>query len=216
MTHFILKGEPVESLDMNLAAFFQWLLRATLQGSLLVCLILAIKLTLWDKLPARWHYCLWLVLLVRLSLPWAPQSRLSIYNLVPRSLPSYLASRGPAENVAGAMPQAPEPQRGTEPISAPAQGEALSRGQDAAAVASSPVIASRHNGSAAGVGRRSYAESAAGMAPWLWLAGCLVLGGYRYYRGVLSHRTINELHNVIIVPYRVLALDEVDLVLDND
>ena len=70
----------METFDIHLTAFVHWLLRATLQGSLLVCLILAIKLALRNRLPARWHYCLWLVLLVRLVLPWAPQSHLSIYN----------------------------------------------------------------------------------------------------------------------------------------
>lgn len=41
----------MESLDASLAAFCQWLLKATLQGSLLVCLILAIKLVPLAKFP---------------------------------------------------------------------------------------------------------------------------------------------------------------------
>jgi beta-lactamase regulating signal transducer with metallopeptidase domain len=91
MICFISKGETVGSLDTSLTAFFQWLLKATLQGSLLVCLILLVKAVLRERLLARWHYCFWLVLLVRLILPWAPQSRLSIYNLIPQSLPSHRA-----------------------------------------------------------------------------------------------------------------------------
>jgi len=68
---------------MNLTAFWPWLLKTTLQGSLLAVLILLIRTILGDRLPARWHYGLWLVLLVRLALPWAPQSRVSLYNLIP-------------------------------------------------------------------------------------------------------------------------------------
>ena len=75
----------MEALSTNLAAFWPWLLKATLQGSLLVCLIVLIKMIFRERLPARWHYALWLVLLLRLALPWAPQSRISIYSLISRS-----------------------------------------------------------------------------------------------------------------------------------
>ncbi len=66
-----------------LSFFFNSLLRSTLQVSVLVCLILLTKSLLRLKLRARWHYCLWLLLLVRILLPWAPQSNLSVFNLVP-------------------------------------------------------------------------------------------------------------------------------------
>ncbi|NQT01579.1 MAG: PD40 domain-containing protein, partial [Planctomycetes bacterium] len=75
----------MESLSMQLQPFFQWLLRTTLQASLLICLILFFQTVLRGRLGARWHYCLWLLLLIRLAIPWAPQSRLSIFNLIPQS-----------------------------------------------------------------------------------------------------------------------------------
>ena len=75
----------MELLHSSLLGLCAWLLRATLQGSLLICLILLIRQIGRNRLPAKWHYCLWLVLLVRLSLPWAPQSRLSIHNVLPLS-----------------------------------------------------------------------------------------------------------------------------------
>ena len=74
----------MEALNIQLSPFFQWLLKTSLQGSLLICLILLVKSVLRGKLPIRWHYYLWLLLLVRLALPWAPQSRLSIFNLIPQ------------------------------------------------------------------------------------------------------------------------------------
>ncbi|UCE46494.1 MAG: hypothetical protein JSW47_12830, partial [Phycisphaerales bacterium] len=61
--------------------FFEWLLRSTLQASIVVCLILLIQAALRNRLTARWHYALWMILVVRMALPWAPQSRFSIYNL---------------------------------------------------------------------------------------------------------------------------------------
>ena len=76
----------MESLSIQLQPFFQWLLRTTLQASLLICLILFFQTVLRSRLGARWHNCLWLLLFIRLAIPWAPQSRLSIFNLIPQSI----------------------------------------------------------------------------------------------------------------------------------
>ena len=45
-----------------------------------------VQLIFRGRLPVRWHYCLWLLLLIRLAIPWLPESRISIFNLVPRSI----------------------------------------------------------------------------------------------------------------------------------
>ncbi|MHC4144812.1 MAG: M56 family metallopeptidase, partial [Planctomycetota bacterium] len=37
-------------------------------------------------LPIRWHYFVWTLLLIRLAIPWLPESRVSIFNLIPRSV----------------------------------------------------------------------------------------------------------------------------------
>ena len=63
--------------------FFDWLLEATLIGSVVICLILAAQKMLGGRLGPRWCHALWLVLLMRMVLPWAPSSRLSLFNLVP-------------------------------------------------------------------------------------------------------------------------------------
>jgi bla regulator protein BlaR1 len=63
--------------------FFDWLLDATVIGSVVICLILAIQKTLGGKLGPRWSHALWLVLLIRMALPWAPSSRISLFNLIP-------------------------------------------------------------------------------------------------------------------------------------
>jgi beta-lactamase regulating signal transducer with metallopeptidase domain/Tol biopolymer transport system component len=63
--------------------FFDWLLETTLIGSVVICLILLIQKALGGKLGPRWCHALWLVLLIRMVLPWAPSSRLSLFNLIP-------------------------------------------------------------------------------------------------------------------------------------
>jgi beta-lactamase regulating signal transducer with metallopeptidase domain/Tol biopolymer transport system component len=177
-------------LGTNLSPFFAWLLRATLQGSFLVCLILLIKLVLRNRLPARWHYVLWLVLLVRLSLPWAPQSRLSIYNLlenpqwarpVARDVSAVGSESGPqgVPDVSHAAPQqvgpeggASESSRAAEPLSpapaAPLPGESV------------PIE-----------GYWRFAD-AAGVLPVFWLIGSVVFAGYVLARNMALWRAIRR------------------------
>jgi beta-lactamase regulating signal transducer with metallopeptidase domain len=76
----------MEALSMRLLPLFDWLLWTTVQAALLFCLILLVQLVLRSRLPIRWHYCLWLLLLIRLAIPWLPESRISVFNLVPRSM----------------------------------------------------------------------------------------------------------------------------------
>ena len=75
----------MEAFGINLSLFFEWLLKTTIQASVLICLIMLVKVVIRQKLPVRWHYYLWLLLLIRLALPWSPQSRISIFNLMPQS-----------------------------------------------------------------------------------------------------------------------------------
>jgi len=76
----------MEALSIRLLPFFDWLLWTTIQAALLFCLIMLVQLILRGRLPIRWHYCLWLLLLIRLTIPFLPESKMSIFNLVPRSI----------------------------------------------------------------------------------------------------------------------------------
>jgi len=76
----------MEALNMQLLRFFDWLLWTTIQGSMLVVLIVLIQKILRRRLPASWHYFVWTLLLIRLAMPWLPESKMSIFNLVPRSV----------------------------------------------------------------------------------------------------------------------------------
>ncbi len=81
--------------------FFQWLLHTSWQAAVLVCLILLVQRAWGRWLGARGSYCLWLVLLIRLVLPAAPPSRMSVYNLLPppRAVSYGLAATVPAGDV---------------------------------------------------------------------------------------------------------------------
>jgi|GEM_PF-7048503 Antirepressor regulating drug resistance, predicted signal transduction N-terminal membrane component len=66
---------------VRLSDIFAWILSTSLMASVLVFLILAAKGLLRDKLKPRWGYLLWLLLILRLVLPWAPESSFSLFNI---------------------------------------------------------------------------------------------------------------------------------------
>ncbi|WP_276918714.1 M56 family metallopeptidase [Aneurinibacillus aneurinilyticus] len=72
----------MERPNTSLSSFFDWVLETSIMASMLVGLILCMKVILQNKLSPRWHYMLWLVIIARLLLPWAPESSYSLYNLL--------------------------------------------------------------------------------------------------------------------------------------
>lgn len=81
----------MEALNLTPLPFFDWLLETTVVASILVCLILAAQRLLGHRLGPRWCHALWLILLVRMILPWTPSVSVDIGRLLPdfdRSLPS--------------------------------------------------------------------------------------------------------------------------------
>ncbi|MCF7958200.1 MAG: DUF3887 domain-containing protein, partial [Phycisphaerae bacterium] len=71
---------------ISIRYIFEWVMLTSMQASILIGLILIIQAGLRGRLAGRWHYGLWLLVVIRLIMPWVPQSRLSIYNLT--SVPS--------------------------------------------------------------------------------------------------------------------------------
>ena len=67
-------------------SFFPWLVQTSLRAGLLIVVILLLQRILGNRLGVRGRYCLWLLLLVRLAMPWTPPSRVSLYNLLPTSI----------------------------------------------------------------------------------------------------------------------------------
>jgi bla regulator protein BlaR1 len=157
----------MESVSVLLQPFWAWLARSTLQASILICLILLVQLLLRHKLGSRWCHALWLVLLLRMVLPWAPQSRASIFNLIPRS-DSPVGWHLPHRLPNGELKPALHTSVSTGDIPAPAG-------------ASSEPTPHRLSGSQdphfLSVGRQLTRSIGAGL-PLIWLAGVLVLGIY--------------------------------------
>ncbi len=69
-------------INVYLPHFFDWLIETSLMASILVGFILCIKVLFRNKLTPRWQYMLWIVLMIRLLLPWPPDSSYSIYSLL--------------------------------------------------------------------------------------------------------------------------------------
>jgi bla regulator protein BlaR1 len=73
----------MEGLLSGISSVLTWLVDTTLYISILICLILLLKAIMRRRLPAWWHYGLWLLLVARMLMPWVPESRLSMFNYVP-------------------------------------------------------------------------------------------------------------------------------------
>ncbi|MGE7852918.1 M56 family metallopeptidase [Bacillus paramycoides] len=67
-----------------LSMIFDWVIETSITASILVGFILCIKVLLRNQLTARWHYALWLILILKLMLPWAPESSFSLYSIISR------------------------------------------------------------------------------------------------------------------------------------
>lgn len=160
----------MESLSVQLQPFLAWLLRSTIQASALICLILLVQLLLRHKLGARWSHALWLILLVRMVLPWAPQSRASIFNLIPQSVPQIRAERTPAE-VPDDTFKSDVPDKGTGQSKQVAATEPVPK--EKTPLAEAPAMPQE-----APSRLKPALVEVACILPLIWLAGAAVLGIY--------------------------------------
>jgi beta-lactamase regulating signal transducer with metallopeptidase domain len=58
------------------------LLKASWQGAVLVLLVLAVQWAFGPRLKPRWRYFLWMLVMIRLALPWTIPSSVSLFNLL--------------------------------------------------------------------------------------------------------------------------------------
>ncbi len=97
------------------------LLKMSAQASILILLILVVQWCFGRRLAPRWRYALWLLVLLRLALPWTVPSPASLFNVVrlPDAAPTTPTAQlepSPVPNVDSPVAQsAGEPQRGFEP-----------------------------------------------------------------------------------------------------
>lgn len=67
---------------MLVISIFKWVLYSTALASLLSLIILAFKFLIKDKLGVRWHYAIWLIVVIRLLIPYGLESSLSVFNII--------------------------------------------------------------------------------------------------------------------------------------
>ncbi|MDQ0873409.1 bla regulator protein BlaR1 [Paenibacillus sp. V4I3] len=72
----------VKRLTEHLIDLFDWVWSVSTMASVLVVLIIVMQQVLRHRLKPRWHYLMWLLVIVRLILPWGPESEFSIYNWI--------------------------------------------------------------------------------------------------------------------------------------
>lgn len=68
------------------SAPFLWLVNYTMDITILICLIFLFKFIAGKKFPAWWHYCIWLVLLVRMIITWEYKNLFNFSNFIPASI----------------------------------------------------------------------------------------------------------------------------------
>lgn len=151
-------------------SFFGWLFQTTLIASVVICLILAAQKTLGGKLGPRWCHALWLVLLIRMVLPWTPSSRISLLNLIPswdRQIQQQPLSK------ATEQPEPSQPAQISETAEAvPTQkpeSDVATQKQTTPKPTTLANVRSEPNQRLASIRR---------VLPFLWLAGATVIGAY--------------------------------------
>lgn len=70
-----------------LPMLWEWTWRTSLHVCVLICVIRVVQLLLRNKLAPRWHYALWMLVLIRMVMPFGLETPWSIYNLFKTQAP---------------------------------------------------------------------------------------------------------------------------------
>lgn len=62
---------------------FKWTFITSMYSSMIALLILFVRVIFKQRIHPKWYVWLWVVLILRLILPWAPESSFSLFNVVP-------------------------------------------------------------------------------------------------------------------------------------
>ncbi|MBL4937052.1 phosphodiester glycosidase family protein [Clostridium sp. YIM B02515] len=82
----------------NLTAIFDWIVFSSTAAVILTGAIIFIKRLMRDKQSVKWHYYIWFILVIRLLIPYAPQSPISIFNTVTPAVQSMYYSESKVLN----------------------------------------------------------------------------------------------------------------------
>jgi beta-lactamase regulating signal transducer with metallopeptidase domain len=100
-------------------AVFDRIVEASWQASILVGLVLCMQWLMHRRLSPAWRCAMWSLVLVRLLMPALPESRLSLFGLLPRSEPRTLVS-SPAVVIHGTTPHPASVSTSVTPLRSPA------------------------------------------------------------------------------------------------
>lgn len=62
--------------------FLSWLLQASLKASVIILIVLLLRWLFKDRINAKWYVIMWTIVALRLILPWAPNTRTSMFNII--------------------------------------------------------------------------------------------------------------------------------------
>ncbi|MCC3689415.1 peptidase M56 [Bacillus cereus] len=74
--------------NVYLSTIFNWIIETSILASMLVVFILCIRTFFKNWLTPRWQYALWVILIVRLMLPYFPESSFSVYPILSKGFES--------------------------------------------------------------------------------------------------------------------------------
>ncbi|MCX7749723.1 MAG: M56 family metallopeptidase [Clostridia bacterium] len=61
---------------------FRWLVCSSVMAAVLILTVLIIKMFFGNKFGARWQYLIWLIVILKMMIPFGPESKLSIFNVL--------------------------------------------------------------------------------------------------------------------------------------
>ncbi|WP_425449032.1 M56 family metallopeptidase [Dethiothermospora halolimnae] len=73
---------------VNYEIFLNWILNTSIKVSFIVGVILLFKILFKGKLSIKWHYYIWFLIIIRLIMPYAPESQMSVFNLFTNNKPT--------------------------------------------------------------------------------------------------------------------------------
>jgi bla regulator protein BlaR1 len=180
----------------QLSEIFSRLLRSSAYAGVLVCLVLAVKMALGGRLAARWHYIFWLLVVVRMIMPWAPQSTVSVLNLIPDS------ARWRVKNLLSAEVGVRDYEMEQIKVEPPGVDDKTMVVKD-----KPKIVPGTPNAKMTGAGLSAGpAIRMADMLAFVWLAGSLVLAGYVFISNFRLWRIIKSVR--LLTEQRILDLLE--------
>ena len=182
----------MEAFGTTAQPFLAWLLETTLVASVVICLILVLQKLLGRRLGPRWSHALWLVLLLRMVLPWTPPSPVSLFSLVPASL-----QPDAVRETTGSIPR--------EDALRPVDNAGTAEGTTALALAQAesstePARLRPHDIVRTASPSPPLLVSIRRMLPVFWLAGAILLAGYLVMSNFALWRIIKREHPLVKQP----------------